>query len=101
MTPLFPRLYLTVTTLEPEQISLYNDETKGWTTEKSWFDSQQGKRLYLFFHAFRWVVGPRTHPPIQLVLMGYLPESVGIIESDLQIYLFDIDSTVYHLYSRS
>jgi hypothetical protein len=49
-----------ITILEPEQLSRYNDETKGWTTEKSWFDSQQGKRVYLFFHALRWVVGPTT-----------------------------------------
>jgi hypothetical protein len=101
MTPLYPRLHLTVTTLEPEQLSLY-DEAKGWTTEQSWFDSQQGKSMYLFFHVFRWVVDPRTHPPIQLVLMGYLAKSVGIIQSDLQIYVFDTDSIIYrHLYSLS
>jgi len=102
MTPLFPLLYLTVTTMEPEQLSLYNDEAKGWTTEKSWFDSQQGRRKYLFFHPFRRLVGSRTHPPIQLVLTGYLPESVGVIQSDLQIYLFDTDLIIYHhLYSLS
>jgi hypothetical protein len=39
--------------MEPEQLSLYNDETKGRTTEKPWFDSQQGKKMYPFFHAFR------------------------------------------------
>ena len=102
MTPLLPRLYLTVTTTEPEQPSVYNGEAKGWTAEKSWFDSQQGKRVYLFFYAFICGVGPHTHPPIQLVPMGYLPGSVGIIKSDLQIYLFDTDSIIYHhLYSLS
>ena len=46
------------------------------------------KYVHLIFHAFRWVVGPRTHTPIQLVLMRYLPEPVGIIQRDLPTYTF-------------
>jgi hypothetical protein len=111
---LFLRLYLTITILEPERLGRYNDETKGWTTQKSWFDSQQGKRMYLFFHAFRWVVGPSdglwAHPPSYSVGANGLftrvcwdhRSFVGISQSDLQIYLFDTDSIIYHnLYSLS
>jgi hypothetical protein len=55
-----------------------------------------GKKDVPLLPRLRMGCGP-IHPPIQLVLMDYFPGSVGIIQSDLQIYLLDTDSIIYHL----
>jgi hypothetical protein len=46
--------------MEPKQRRLYSDNSTGWTTEKSWFDSRRGKRIFFPLNYLYRSCGPPT-----------------------------------------